>query len=205
MAVFDDIAKIVNDNLQGERERIETDPRTWVHGCLRQRERIAAVAEYCAQHWSGDFVEIGCLHGGTTRHLAPIARRHSRRIVCVDPWPSKCPLTNTDYGPDPYGQFITTMADWIDLLDILKTKSQEPATIAYIQTRPLCFAFVDGMHTYECASADIATVAHCVGVVCVDDILWEPGVKQAFWESALKLQRMGLENNLCREGWLVPK
>jgi hypothetical protein len=203
MSVYDDIVQIVLANTGGEAERIATDNRQWVHGCLKQRDRIAAVAEYCAHRCAGDIIEIGCLHGGTTRYLAPIAQKYNRRIICVDPWPTKCPLTNTDYGADPFGQFKAAMQEWWDLLDIVKTESQYPGTVAFIKSRPLCFAFVDGMHTYECAKTDIATVAHCTGVICVDDVLWEPGVKRAFVEGAASLGKQAYHSELCREGWIA--
>ena len=203
MSTFDDIVQIVNDNVGGEAERIRCDPRKWVWGCLHQRDRIAAVAEYCVERYAGDIIEIGCLHGGTTRYLGPIARKYNRRIVCVDPWPTKCPLINTDYGPDPFGQFSAAMQEWWDLLDIIKAESQVASTVELIKSRPLCFAFVDGMHTYGCARVDIATVSHCAGVICVDDVLWEPGVKQAFLEGGASLGRQAYHSELCREGWMV--
>lgn len=198
------VVKLIEANVAGERERIQTDERVWIHGCLRQRDRIAAIAAYCAQNWPGDFIEIGCLHGGTTRYLAEVARRFGRRILCVDPWPTKCPLTNTDYGPDPYGTFRAAMAEWWDILDVFKTESQNVATVAAIKARPLAFAFVDGMHTYEAARADIATVAHTAGVICVDDTLWEAGVGRAFEEGATALRREAVSRFYCRESWLIP-
>ena len=204
MTAFDEIVAMVAERSNLEADGYRTDDRTWVNGSIQQRDRIAAIADYAARRWAGDFIEIGCLHGGTTRRLASVARLHGRRIVCVDPWPSKCPIAGTDYGKDPFATFKAAMLDWWDLLDIIKASSMDAATIAAVKTRPLCFAFVDGLHTYEAAASDIATVAHCIGIIAVDDIGWEPGVARAFWEGAGNLSRDALHNKLNREGYIGP-
>jgi predicted O-methyltransferase YrrM len=204
----DDLEMIVTSLLDGESEVIETDERTWVHGAVRQRDRLVAVAGYCADHQGGDFIEIGCLHGGTTSRLAPVAVKHGRRIVCVDPWPQKCPLTGTDYGEDPFATFCGRMQEWSETwqeaVDIIRASSLEADTIAQIASRELVFAFVDGLHSYEAAVSDIAAVGHCNMVIAVDDVLWSEDVMRAAQEGAAKLGREWFHNPLCREGYILP-
>lgn len=183
--------------------KLPEETRLWVQGSIQQRERLSAVAEWCVRNHPGDLIEIGCLHGGTTVHLADIAQSHGRHVICVDPWPPKCPLTNTDYGPDPFAIFKERLQPWWDILDVFKTSSMDAATVPAIKSRPLAFAFVDGLHSYEATLSDIKTVSHCSGVIAVDDVLWSEDVRRAYDEGAklIKRRKVWLEHN--REGYLV--
>lgn len=169
-------------------------------GALQNRPRLKAVASYCAENWAGDLVEIGCLHGNTTIILAEIARQHGRRVIAVDPW-VELPM----YGDDPYGVFQHTTEPWKDLINVVKLSSMDPRAIEYVENRPLCFAYVDGLHTYKAALSDISTVAHCKGIIAVDDIIaWSyEGVRKAFFDGARQLGRTPLDCELSREGYLV--
>ena len=107
--------------------------------------------------------------------------------------------------------FCEAMAPWRDILDELKLSSLSAEAIAYVQKRPLCFVYVDGLHTYEAALSDICTTAHCAGIIAVDDIIeWNhaPGsnvdIRRAFDDGAESLHRTPMSHYLCREGYLMP-
>jgi len=176
------------------------------YGAIQNYPRVEAVARYCAENWPGDLVEIGCLYGSATGLFAQIAREHGRRVIAVDPW-VRLPY----YADNPYEIFCACTASWSDIIDVVKLSSLTGEAIAYVKDRPLCFAYVDGLHTYGAALSDIQTVAHCAGIVAVDDIIeWEnaPGsnadVRQAFNEGAELLHRTPMSHYLCREGYLMP-
>lgn len=176
------------------------------YGATQNRLRVETVARYCAEHWEGDLVEIGCLYGGTTVLIAAVAREYNRRVIAVDPW-----LELPFYADNPYGIFCRTMEPYKDIVDIVKMSSLTEEAIAYVKTRPLCFAYVDGLHTYEAVSSDIRTTAHCAGIVSVDDLIESPAapyynehIRRAFGEGAKSLCRTPMLHYLCREGYLTP-
>jgi len=178
-----------------------TDERTWVRGSIQQRERLVWAAEFGLKTGAGDIVEIGCLHGGTTRLLAPLAQSYGRRVVCVDPW------VHLDfYGPeDPFEVFKRAMEPWWDTLDVVRDESQSSAAIDLLQHREICFAFVDGLHTYEACLRDILTVGHTSGFIAVDDLMWNEDLVRAFHEGAGQVKRIAYRHASCREGWLLPR
>jgi len=187
----------------------ELDARTHGqnYGAGQNYPRVEAVARYCVEHWEGDLVEIGCLYGSATLLFAQIAHEYGRRVIAVDPW-----LELPFYGPDPYGVFCRTMGSYKDTTtDIVKMSSLTEEAITYVKNRPLCFAYIDGLHTYEAVSSDIRTIAHCAGIVSVDDLIESPGapsynehIRRAFNEGAELLHRTPMPHYLCREGYLVP-
>lgn len=192
------------DTLTGE--ELDAYTHKQHYGAFQNRPRVEAVARYCAEHWGGDLVEIGCLYGGTTVLLAAIAREYNRRVIAVDPW-IKLPF----YADNPYGIFCGTIEPYKDIIDIVKLSSLTEEAITYVKNRPLCFAYVDGLHTYEAALSDMRTTAHCAGIIAVDDIIeWEgrPGsnvdIRRAFDEGAKSLHRTPMSHYLCREGYLMP-
>jgi hypothetical protein len=79
----------------------------------------------------------------------------------------------------------------------------DPQTIAKIKNKQLCFAFVDGLHTYEACLQDIQTVAHCFGVIAVDDTTWSPDVVRAFREGSALTNRNSLCIPVLRESYLL--
>jgi len=176
------------------------------YGAIQNRPRVEAVARYCAEHWEGDLVEIGCLYGGTTVLFAAIAREYNRRVIAVDPW-VELPF----YAGNPYGLFCGTIEPYNDIVDIVKLSSLTEKAIAYVKNRPLCFAYVDGLHTHEAALSDMRTTAHCAGIIAVDDIIewnYAPGsnaeIRRAFDDGVKSLHRTPMSHYLCREGYLMP-
>lgn len=173
--------------------------KPWAYGSIQQRDRIEQVAHYCAERWPGDLIEIGCYYGATTLRLLKAARKYERRVIGIDPW--KVGTQNCTGGE--YKEFMENVRPWIDILDIVKKSSQDKAATDYVAERELCFAFIDGLHTYKAAYSDILTVGHCAGVIAVDDILWNDGVSRAFAEGAERLGRQIFRHKLCREGYLL--
>ena len=90
---------------------------------------------------------------------------------------------------------------------MIKASSLIPETIQIISNRELCFAYVDGLHTYDACFSDIKTVSHCRGIIAVDDIHVEYGYREyilkAFWDGAVAIGRTPLDNSLAREGYLI--
>lgn len=174
-------------------------------GHLGNRPRLQMVAEYCADHWPGDLVEIGVLHGTTTKLFAQVARERGRRVIAVDPFD----VENVRYGDNYYQYFLDNIRPWSDIIDIVKLSSMDAEAIQYVKERPLCFAYVDGLHTYEACHSDILTVGHCAGIIAVDDIHIKAEnslrLLKAFWDGAVALDRLPMDNSLSREGYLIGK
>lgn len=170
-----------------------------LQGSIHQSARIASVAEYCAKGWPGDFIEIGCFLGGTTVKLAEVAKKYNRRMIALDPWQLG---TQNCHGGE-YETFLKTTEQYRDVIDIVRSDSLLPETIAQIKNKQLCFAFVDGLHTYEACLQDIQTVAHCSGIIAVDDTTWSPDVVRAFREGAALTNRNYLCIPVLRESYLL--
>lgn len=162
------------------------------------RSRVAAIADYCASHYSGDFVEIGCAHGETTKELAEVALRHGRRVLAVDPWYPK-PDEDTS---DAYEQFLSNIADCERVVDIVRLSSLDERAKEEMKRRELSFALVDGLHTYKALLSDLLSVGHCHGIIAADDLLCSYELMVALREAANRLGRPAVHQFPCREGYL---
>jgi|YNPNPStandDraft_1061719.scaffolds.fasta_scaffold43130_2 predicted O-methyltransferase YrrM len=171
-----------------------------MHGSNQQRQRVAEIAEMCARRHPGDFVEIGAYLGETTNRLAEVARKHHRRVIAVDPWE---PGTQNCEGWE-YEAFLQNIEPYADIVEVVRASSLDKSTKALISERALCFAFVDGLHTYEACLSDIRTVAHTRGIIVVDDVLWSNELMRAFRRGAYFTRRIPVHHPLCREGYLLP-
>lgn len=171
---------------------------------LGNRPRLKMVAEYCVQNWTGDIIEIGLGHGNTTKIFAEIAHAHGRRVIAVDPFD----IFDTGWGNDYFEVFLNNTKPWYDIIDLIKASSLDPETIRAIGKQELCFAYVDGLHTYDACLSDIKAVGHCRGILAVDDLHgnynYSPALLRAFLEGAVVLDRVPIENGLAREGYLIP-
>ncbi|MDH5748849.1 MAG: hypothetical protein OEY85_06025, partial [Rhodospirillales bacterium] len=70
----------------GETEELSENTLKFLRGATHQRRRLSEIADFCANHYPGDFIEIGAFKGETTSILGPIAEQYGRRIMVVDPW-----------------------------------------------------------------------------------------------------------------------
>jgi cephalosporin hydroxylase len=187
------IEQIVGDLV--DRETGEGTP----HGLGKQQgQRLKAVANLCVVTWPGDLIEIGCYTGGTTRLLARVARAHGRRVIAVDPWADDEAVCE---------KFLENIAGYWRMMDIIHSRSQEPQVIEQIKACPLCFAYVDGLHTHDGLLSDIRAVGHCAGVIVVDDVSYEcepENLRPACWLGAQELGRVLYWHPKCREAYLIP-
>lgn len=196
-----ELTKIIGTLSDREPESFEIyRNKPWAHGSLQHRDRIEQIAIFSAERWPGDLIEIGAYYGATTLRLLKIARRFKRRVIVIDPW--EIGTQNCKGGE--YEAFIENTRAWADILDIVRKPSQDEEAIRYVMERYLCFAFIDGRHTYEAAYSDALMVGHCAGIIAMDDILWNSAVSRAFEESSERLERQMVRHNLCREGYLLP-
>lgn len=176
-------------------------------GALENRPRLKRVAELCAKTWPGDLIEIGLGHGKTTIIFAEIARKYGRKVIGVDPFT----VMGTGWGDDYYDTYMKITEPWRDFIDLIKLSSMSPEAMAAIKARDLCFAYVDGLHTYGACLSDILTVGHCKGIIAVDDLhnqgrgTYEMHLMQAFLDGAISLGRVPMDNFLSREGYLVSR
>jgi hypothetical protein len=171
----------------------------WTWGCEQQRARTAWIADYCAR-WPGDLCEIGCYTGGNTKILAQTARKYGRRVIAVDPWE---PGTQDCQGGE-YEIFMRNMKPFLDVLDIVRLPSQDQRAIDILASAKLCFAIVDGLHTYEGCLSDIRAVSHA-RVIMIDDALCYHVVRQAVVIGAGETNKRVIQHHLCREAYLVPQ
>jgi predicted O-methyltransferase YrrM len=168
-------------------------------GSFLQGDRLAEVAELCAQRKAGDFIEIGCYIGETTRRLAEVAHQYGRRITAVDPWETG---TQNCEGWE-YEAFLKNIEPYASVVDIVRDDSTKRRTIARIRKLNLCFAYVDGLHTYAACLSDIRAVAHTHGIIAVDDIYWSYPVTRAVRRGAYLTRRTAVHHPACREGYLL--
>lgn len=172
-------------------------------GASGNRARLRMAVEYCVRHWPGDIVEIGLGHGNTTKIFAEIACMHGRRVVAVDPFD----VLGTGWGDDYFEVFLKNTEPWRDIIDLIEASSLDPDTIRAVGKRALCFAYVDGLHTYGACLSDIMSVKHCRGIIAVDDIHLEAkyaaAVLRAFRDGAVALERLPMDNSMAREGYLI--
>ena len=201
MTTYDDIQAIIESLVDKEPESfsgVGDWASPWTKGTIQRRDRIRAVAQYAAEHFDGDLLEIGCHCGATTVVLARIAAAHGRRVIGIDPWE---PGTQNCQGHE-YGEFVKVMTPWQDILDVLRLPSEDEKAIEYIKARELCFAYVDGRHTYENCYSDIIACGHAA-VIAVDDLIWNQDVERAFNDGCDELGRQAIRHDMIAEGYLV--
>jgi SAM-dependent methyltransferase len=201
MAVADDIRAIIESLVDLEPESfsgVGEWESPWTQGTIQHRQRVEKVAEYAVERFPGDIIEIGCHYGQTTAILARIAERHGRRVIGVDPWK---PGTQDCVGHE-YKQFLEMIEDWKDIVDVVRLPSESEEAIAYIANRALCFAYIDGLHTYSNCYSDIMATSHAP-IIIVDDIIWNVDLERAFNHAWEHLDRPWLRHPLIKEGYIL--
>lgn len=159
-------------------------------GGMLIQNRIRDLAFFSASRCSGDLVEIGAWRGWTTTFLAAAAHRFGRKVIVIDPWPEE----------DDYNQFLESVHHYRSVIDVYRTVSQEPLVVDLLKSRNLCFVFVDGMHTYEAVKSDLETVRHCAGIIAIDDVSWNGGIRKAVDEC---IDKKLILNSSFRECYLI--
>ena len=194
------VYKLLEDTTEKEILFGTGDCAPYNYGSAQQIERISKLADWCAEKYEGDFIEIGSYIGETTKELTKLARKYHRRVIVVDPWETG---TQNCKGWE-YDKFIENTKPYRDVLDIIRDSSFNKKTVNMIKSRKLCFAFIDGLHTYPACLSDILTVNHTSGVIAVDDILSSNNLLLAFERGAYLTSRIPMHHKLCREGYLSP-
>jgi hypothetical protein len=180
-------------------ETLSFKQHPWDQGSLRERDRLALVAELSLQRYKGNLLEIGAFLGETTVRLAALADQYGRRMVVVDPWQ---PGTQNCEGPE-FDIFLQNTRDYRHVIDIVRASSLEPQTIQEIGRMDLAFSYVDGLHTYEATLSDVLAVGATRGMIAVDDVRWHEGTKRGYLEGAARLKRHAMFHAACREGYLL--
>lgn len=169
-------------------------------GSALQRDRIAKVAEMCCQQHEGVLVEIGCLTGGTSRVLAPIAQKHGRKLICVDYWPSGTPYDMQEYKRC----FYENVAPFGDTVVVIEDDAHAPEVVAQWSAEPAAFCFSDDGHSFLDHSIELAAmIPITTGIICVDDVEL-PEVRQAVTEAIMEHPEWRVIYGAgLRECWLV--
>jgi predicted O-methyltransferase YrrM len=126
---------------------------------------VAALADLALARHPGDILEIGARLGTTTCLLAPVARRHGRRVIVIDPW---IPGTQDCDGSE-YERFLGKTREFQNGIDVWRCRSDAREVFDRMRGRELAFAFVDGLHTYDACMSDFLLVRGTRGLVVADD------------------------------------
>jgi len=182
-----------------------------LRGSVHQRKRIKACAEFCAQNYEGDLVEIGALYGETTVQLCEVAKKYNRKVIVVDPWDKYNRASQYIDGTE-YKIFLETVEDYHDTLEVIKDSSLNPDVFSKIRERQLSFAFVDGDHTPNGLTNDLLMVDHCNGAVAVDDLSYYQNcpccdnmysLSTVFSKFSEKNKFSNFINTFWREGYII--
>jgi predicted O-methyltransferase YrrM len=166
--------RILADFSEAE-ENAKCDNHHW-YGGRRQRERVAALAEWCLLHHEGDILEIGACQGICTRLLAEVAKRHGRKVVVIDPW---IPGTQDCQGEQELKDFKRNTDGFREHIDVIRDSSMAPAVFEQLKDRSIAFSFVDGLHTFEACWSDFLLVRKTSGLVVADDARYNVEVLMA--------------------------
>lgn len=186
--------------LDQERQHNATCENMYFYGGSLQRERLENFARWSAARYPGDFVEIGAFRGDTSRQLARAAAETGRRLIVIDPW-----MTGSqDCSGEEHAAFLANIEPWKEHVDIWRESSQAPNVIARLQQRPLCFAFVDGLHTLHGAFSDTMAVGHAKGIIAADDVRYNHDLAFAHNHASSLLGRTPIIDPDMREAYILP-
>ena len=119
---------------------------------------------------SGDFLEIGAHEGEFTVLLTELAKEEElpkRHVYVVDPWDGR-----QQGNEEVFNKFIEYMEPYSNF-GFMRAGSESQEAKDWIASMNLCFAWVDGLHTYEAVKADIATAKTGFkgpGIIGLDDV-----------------------------------
>ncbi|MDZ4787667.1 MAG: class I SAM-dependent methyltransferase [Blastochloris sp.] len=194
-----DFNTILQDN--SEDEHNAACDNMYHYGGSLQRQRLVALAEWSAQHYSGDFVEIGAFCGDTSKLLAELAAKHQRRLIVIDPW-----ITGSqDCDGAEFAAFQNNIAAVRDHVDVWQASSLDEEIIQRLKKREVSFAFVDGLHTLKACLSDILSVGHTKGVIAIDDTRYNHDLLFSIQHAANQLNHYAVQDPEFRESFLLPK
>lgn len=165
-----------------------------------QRERVAALAEWSVQQQPGDLVEIGACRGLCSKLLGAVAIRHGRKLIVVDPW-----ITGTqDCEGGEFAEFQRNTAECRDSLELLRYVSDAPEVFDRLRDRPIAFAFVDGLHTFDACQSDFLLTRQTTGLVVADDARYNVEVLLSARRRARQFGWRVVQPADVREALLIP-
>jgi hypothetical protein len=179
-----------------------------------QHNRLKKAAEWCAQNYEGDFIEIGAHLGETTVHLCEVAKKYNRKVIVIDPWDAHVNglEEKIEYLEDnAYEVFLENTKQYEGLLEVIKISSITEELHDKIKKRKLCFAYLDGCHTSRALHNDLTLTKHCSGIIAVDDInyfLWCNISRQHYslWNTmsdfAVATNRIAIHYGKMAEGYI---
>jgi predicted O-methyltransferase YrrM len=132
-------------------------------------------------HSTGNVLEIGSYLGASAVVLGETLRRtHGTRgrVYCIDTWMNDA---MTEGSRDTFAQFTANTSRWSDIVTALRGSS----LTVNLPTVAMDLVFVDGDHSYEGATADIARFAPLVsgtGRLVLHDHRSKRGVTRALGE-----------------------
>ena len=187
--------------LDEQRRFNATCDNMYLFGGSLQRQRIENFARWSAANHPGDFVEIGAFKGETSKLLAKAAAETGRRLIVIDPW-----MTGTmDCDGTEHDQFLANIAPWKEHVDIWRETSLDAGIIAKLKQRPLCFAFVDGLHTLSACFSDLMACGHAAGIIATDDVRYNQDLAFSHCHAARLLGREAIIDPDMREAYILPR
>lgn len=188
-------------HLEEERRHNAGCENMYLFGGSLQRQRVENFARWSAAHYPGDFVEIGAFKGQTSKLLAKAAAETGRRLIVIDPW-----MTGSqDCDGTEHDQFLANIAPWREHVDVWRESSLDPEIIARLKKRPLCFAFVDGLHTLSGCFSDLMAAGHAAGIIATDDVRYNQDLAFAHQHAASLIGREVIIDPDMREAYILPR
>jgi len=190
---------VLEDYSEAETNHTCTDRH--LYGGYRQRERVAALADWTLSEFEGDLVEIGACQGLCSRMLAEVAARHGRKLIVIDPW---VPGTQDCEGEE-YEAFLRNTSEFKKHLEVIREPSSAPVVFEKMRDRPLAFVFVDGLHTFDACWSDFNLVRNVNGIVIADDARYNMEVLMAARIRARQYGWRVIQPPDMREALLIPE
>ncbi|MCU0541867.1 MAG: hypothetical protein MUE44_06705 [Oscillatoriaceae cyanobacterium Prado104] len=166
-----------------------------------QVERISRVAQYCTQEWSGDLIQLGFSEIEATKRLAQLVQKYNRRLFIVGLAEE---AETKNISPNLEETLLAEIEPYADVVSIICLGALTEEAIQSIKNLEFCFAFINSFDTYDTCLTAIKTVAHCSGVVAIDNVLNNTEISRAFLQgSEFVAHRSKLYLPLCREAYLL--
>ncbi|NER01403.1 MAG: glycosyltransferase [Okeania sp. SIO3C4] len=181
-------------NILGENTKEEPG-----QGSIYQNERICLVAQYCIQGWNGDLIQLGFSGIEVTKKLAELAKKSNRRLVIV----LLAEAETKEVSSNLEETLLKEIEPYTDVVSIIKSGSLTDETIELIKNQEFCFAFIEGLETYDTCLTAIKTFTGCSGIIAVDNVLESQEISRAFLQGSEFTNRSKLYLPLCREGYLL--
>ena len=148
--------------------------------------RISIVADYVINQKKGNLLEIGAGYGNTTLQLLKLSKKYNTKTIVIDPFESGWSYMSKGYGGYPFDIFKETIVDYQEYCIIHKENSQDPNILNIIETidtKNICFAFVDGAQSQQEVLFDLNNMKKLnIDVIAVDDMNRGVDVSAAVYE-----------------------